>query len=96
VAVISWAIWGLFIGLIARLLLPGRHRLSLLLTVVLGICGSLLGGVIATRWLDIADADNFDFGSFLIAVGTSVVLLAIVERVDRLLPDRGRDERLPH
>jgi uncharacterized membrane protein YeaQ/YmgE (transglycosylase-associated protein family) len=96
VAVVSWAIWGLFIGVIARLLLPGRHRLGLMLTVVLGICGSLLGGVIATRWLDIADTDNFDFGSFLIAVGTSVLLLAIVERVDRVLPDRRRDERLPH
>jgi len=94
--VVSCALWGLFVGVIARLLLPGRHRIGLLLTMLLGIGGSLLGGVIATRWLDIADTDNFDFGSFLIAVGTSVLLLAIVERVDRVLPDRRRDERLPH
>ena len=95
-AVVSWAVWGLFVGVIARLLLPGRHRLGLMLTVVLGICGSLLGGVIATQWLDIADTDNFDFGSFLIAVLTSVLLLGLVERIDRLLPDRRRRERLPH
>ena len=89
-AILSWAVWGLFVGLIARLLLPGRHRIGLVLTLVLGIGGSLLGGVIATQWLDIADTDEFDFGSFLIAVATSVLLLAIAERVDRLLPDRER------
>ena len=95
-AVVSWAVWGLFVGVVARMLLPGRRRLGLMLTVVLGICGSLLGGVIATQWLDIADTDNFDFGSFLIAVLTSVLLLGLVERIDRLLPDRRRRERLPH
>ena len=92
-AIVSWAVWGLFVGVIARLLLPGRRRLGLMLTIVLGIVGSLLGGVIATRWLDIADGNNFDFGSFLIAVLTSVVLLALVERIDRLLPDRRRGDR---
>jgi uncharacterized membrane protein YeaQ/YmgE (transglycosylase-associated protein family) len=91
VAIVSWAVWGLFVGVIARLLLPGRHRIGLLFTLVLGIGGSLLGGVIATRWLDIADADNFDFGSFLIAVLTSVLLLGLAERVDRLMPDRDRE-----
>jgi uncharacterized membrane protein YeaQ/YmgE (transglycosylase-associated protein family) len=93
VGVVSWAVWGLFVGVIARLLLPGRRRLGLMLTILLGIVGSLLGGVIATRWLDIADGNNFDFGSFLIAVLTSVVLLALVERIDRMLPDRGRGDR---
>ena len=92
-AIVSWALWGLFVGVIARLLLPGRHRLGLLFTMVLGIGGSLLGGIIATQWLDIADTDNFDFGSFLIAVLTSVLLLGLVERVDRVLPDRRRGDR---
>jgi len=90
VAILSWALWGLFIGVLARMLLPGRRRLGILLTIVLGITGSLLGGVVATQWLDIADTDNFDFGSFLIAVLASVLLLAVVERIDRLLPDHKR------
>jgi uncharacterized membrane protein YeaQ/YmgE (transglycosylase-associated protein family) len=91
--IVSWALWGLFVGVIARLLLPGRHRLGLLLTTLLGIGGSLLGGIIATQWLDIANTDNFDFGSFLIAVLTSVLLLGLVERIDRVLPDRHRGDR---
>ena len=89
--IVSWAVWGLFVGMFARLLLPGRQRLGILLTIGIGIAGSLIGGFIATEALDIADNDEFDFGSFLIAVGTSVALLAIVERVSRTLPDKDRD-----
>jgi uncharacterized membrane protein YeaQ/YmgE (transglycosylase-associated protein family) len=90
--ILTWALWGLVVGVIARILLPGRHRVGIVLTVVLGIVGSLVGGLVATQWLDIADADEFDFGSFLIAVGTSVVLLAVYVRIDRMLPDRTRDD----
>ena len=89
-AIVSWAVWGLFVGVIARLLLPGRRRLGLMLTIVLGIVGSLLGGVIATQWLDIADTNNFDFGSFLIAVATSVGLLLLYLRY---FADRERGPR---
>jgi uncharacterized membrane protein YeaQ/YmgE (transglycosylase-associated protein family) len=95
VGIIAWALWGLFVGIIARLLLPGRHRIGIILTLVLGVTGSLLGGFLATEVLDIADADDFDFGSFLIAVATSVLLLGIVDRVQRALPDKKRDELEP-
>ena len=91
--IVTWAVWGLFVGLFARLLKPGRQGLGLGVTVVLGIAGSLIGGFVATTWLDIADFDEFDFGSFLIAVGASVLLLAIYDRVDRLLPDRKRERK---
>jgi uncharacterized membrane protein YeaQ/YmgE (transglycosylase-associated protein family) len=91
--IVTWAVWGLFVGVVARLLKPGRQRMGLGLTVVLGIVGSLIGGLIATQWLDIADANEFDFGSFLIAVLASVVLLAVYERVDRMLPSGEPEER---
>ncbi len=91
--IVTWAVWGLFVGLFARLLRPGRQGLGLGVTVVIGIAGSLIGGFVATGWLDIADSDEFDFGSFLIAVGTSVLLLAVYDRVDRLLPDRERERK---
>jgi uncharacterized membrane protein YeaQ/YmgE (transglycosylase-associated protein family) len=92
VGIISWAIWGLVVGVIARVLTPGRQRLGIVLTMVIGIAGSLIGGFIATEALDIADNDEFDFGSFLIAVAASVALLAIFTRVNRAMPDRRRDE----
>jgi uncharacterized membrane protein YeaQ/YmgE (transglycosylase-associated protein family) len=41
---LSWMLCGLIVGLIARALLPGRQRLGLLLTMVLGIVGAVVGG----------------------------------------------------
>jgi uncharacterized membrane protein YeaQ/YmgE (transglycosylase-associated protein family) len=76
--IISWIFWGLFVGAIARLLLPGKQKIGVLWTIGLGIAGSIVGGFLATEVLDIADSDEFDFGSFLIAVGASVLLLALV------------------
>ena len=90
--IVTWIVWGLFVGIFARLLKPGRQRVGILLTIVLGVVGSLAGGFLATQVLGIADFDDFDFGSFIIAVATSVLLLAIYDRVGRTLPDRGRKE----
>ena len=98
--ILSWILWGLIVGLLARLLLPGRQKIGIALTIVLGVAGALVGGVLATEVLNIADSDEFDFGSFLIAVAASVGLLALFEG----LTGRGRrhDElesgrrRLPH
>ena len=41
---IAFALFGLIIGFIARALMPGRQRLGVILTSVLGMAGSLLGG----------------------------------------------------
>jgi uncharacterized membrane protein YeaQ/YmgE (transglycosylase-associated protein family) len=89
--ILSWAIWGLFVGAFARLLRPGRQAIGFWFTILLGIGGSILGGLLATKVLHVADSDEFDFGSFLIAVATSVVILAVWERVDRARVDKRRD-----
>lgn len=75
--IVSWVLFGLFAGAIARLLLPGRQAIGLLWTIGVGLGGAIIGGFLSTEVIDIADSDEFDFGSFLIAVGTSVLLLAI-------------------
>src|SRR5436190_22761461 len=46
-SLISWAVFGLVIGLIARMLYPGRQPMGFIATMVLGIVGSLLGGFIS-------------------------------------------------
>jgi uncharacterized membrane protein YeaQ/YmgE (transglycosylase-associated protein family) len=73
--IVSWAIWGLFVGLLARLLMPGRQPIGIIWTILLGVAGSLIGGFVATEILGIADSDEFDFGSFVIAIGVSAALL---------------------
>ncbi len=43
---ISHAIFGLIIGLIARAILPGRQHMGLILTMILGLVGAWLGGLL--------------------------------------------------
>jgi uncharacterized membrane protein YeaQ/YmgE (transglycosylase-associated protein family) len=87
--IVSWAVWGLFVGAVARLLLPGRQRIGILWTMVLGVVGSLVGGFIASELLNLGGSSDFGFRSFLIAVGASFVLLALAERLGAA---RGRRE----
>ena len=46
--VIGWMVAGLVVGAIARLLVPGRQNMSLVMTMVLGIVGALVGGFIGS------------------------------------------------
>ncbi len=45
--IISWAVFGLVIGLIARALYPGPQPMGFVMTMILGIIGSFVGGFIS-------------------------------------------------
>lgn len=67
-----WAILGLVIGALARLVLPGRQAIGWLWTIGAGIAGALLGGVIA---------DALGLGGFLqfvLAVAVAAALIALL------------------
>src|SRR4051794_20731435 len=44
---ISWGVFGLVIGLVARMLYPGRQSMGFVATMILGIIGSFVGGFIS-------------------------------------------------
>jgi uncharacterized membrane protein YeaQ/YmgE (transglycosylase-associated protein family) len=46
-AILVWAVFGLIVGAIARLLYPGKQTMGLLATMLLGIVGSLVGGFLS-------------------------------------------------
>ncbi len=48
VGVISWIVFGLVIGAIARLIMPGRQAMGWIMTILLGVIGSFAGGVLST------------------------------------------------
>jgi uncharacterized membrane protein YeaQ/YmgE (transglycosylase-associated protein family) len=77
---IGFLVAGLIIGLLARLILPGRQRIGLLMTLLLGVIGSLIGGTIANA-LRSGDIWELNVIGFLAAVAASVALLAVGERM---------------
>ena len=44
---IGFIVFGLVVGILARLVVPGRQHLSLGMTLLLGLVGSVVGGVVA-------------------------------------------------
>jgi uncharacterized membrane protein YeaQ/YmgE (transglycosylase-associated protein family) len=49
--VIAWLLIGLVIGALARLLVPGRQHIGLILTIVIGVVAALVGGILTTAVL---------------------------------------------
>jgi uncharacterized membrane protein YeaQ/YmgE (transglycosylase-associated protein family) len=45
--VLGWIVFGFIVGAIARFLMPGRQPMGFIMTTVLGVVGSFVGGVIA-------------------------------------------------
>ena len=68
---IGLLIVGLIIGVLARLLVPGRQRIGLAFTLMLGVLGALIGGTIASV-IDAGEMFELNFVGFVAAVLTSV------------------------
>lgn len=71
---------GLVIGVIARLIKPGRQSLGLLGTLGLGVVGALIGGVLASV-IGTGDIWELDFLGFVFAVIAAVLLVGVAEGV---------------
>jgi uncharacterized membrane protein YeaQ/YmgE (transglycosylase-associated protein family) len=82
--IIAWIVLGLLAGTIARALIPGRTEPGGCIgTTAIGILGALLGGFLASA-LDIGEIDEFfDLGTWLIAIGGSIILLLIIRAIAR-------------
>ena len=75
---IGFIVAGLVIGALARLFKPGRQNLSILMTLVLGLVGSVIGGLVANV-LGTGDIFELNFLGFVIAVIAAVLLIGVAE-----------------
>lgn len=77
--VISFLIFGLLAGFVARAVTPGRQSIGCLPTLVVGVVGALLGGLIGDVVLGHKVHFGWHLGPFLLAVIGAVVLLLALE-----------------
>ena len=74
--ILSWIIMGLIVGVIAKLIMPGKDPGGFIITTCIGVAGAFLGGFIGSQ-LGFGSITGFNFRSFLMAVGGSIILLII-------------------
>lgn len=76
-SIIGAIIIGAVIGVLARLFLPGRQNISVLLTIIVGIVAALIGTVIADA-LDVKSTNGVDWIELILQVVLAMVGVAAV------------------
>ncbi|MBA5247582.1 GlsB/YeaQ/YmgE family stress response membrane protein [Marnyiella aurantia] len=74
--ILTWIIFGLIAGAIAKFIMPGNQGMGWLMTIILGIVGAFVGGWIGSMfgW---GTVDDFDFRSIILAVVGALLVLWI-------------------
>ncbi len=91
--ILGLIIIGIVIGVLARLILPGRQRIGVGLTILLGIGGALVGGIVASA---IGEGDIWELNFIGTVVGV-VAAVGLIGAADAAGLGRGnrRDELGP-
>lgn len=78
--ILTWILFGLVVGIIAKLLMPGRDPGGFIVTILLGIAGALLGGFVgrALGWYGEGDA-----AGWIVSILGAIVLLALYRMMVR-------------
>ena len=86
-SLLSWIVTGLVVGLIARALVPGKQSMGFIMTVLLGVVGACVGGLISSAiwptWTNDPDVNRMWPGWLMSVLGGVLVLwgyLALTER----------------
>ncbi|HAV02870.1 MAG TPA: GlsB/YeaQ/YmgE family stress response membrane protein [Chryseobacterium sp.] len=72
--ILTWIIFGLIAGAIAKFIMPGNQSMGWLMTIILGIVGAFVGGFIGSL-IGWGTVEEFDIKSMLLAVLGAIVVL---------------------
>ena len=72
--IISWIVFGLIAGVVAKLIMPGKDPGGMIVTSLIGISGAMVGGFIST-FFGYGNVTGFDLRSLAIAISGALVLL---------------------
>ncbi|BBC29560.1 uncharacterized protein SGFS_008540 [Streptomyces graminofaciens] len=77
--IISAIVIGIVIGVLGRLVVPGRQRIGILLTILVGIVAAFIGSGIAVAF-GVADTDGVDWIEWVIQIGLAALGVAALDR----------------
>jgi uncharacterized membrane protein YeaQ/YmgE (transglycosylase-associated protein family) len=78
--IISWILFGLVIGVIAKLLMPGRDPGGFIVTILLGIAGAMVGGFAGRAMGFYGEGES---AGWLMSILGAVILLALYRMMAR-------------
>ena len=81
--ILAWIVVGLIAGILAKIAMPGPDPGGVILTVVIGIAGAIVGGLIVNAILGRPGVTGFDLPTVLVATLGSVLLLAVYRFITR-------------
>jgi uncharacterized membrane protein YeaQ/YmgE (transglycosylase-associated protein family) len=76
--VISAIVIGIVIGILGRLVVPGRQRIGILWTILVGIVAALLGTAVA-QGFGVSETDGVDWAELLIQIGLAALGVAALD-----------------
>ena len=80
--ILSWIIFGLIAGIIAKVIMPGKDGGGFIMTTVLGIVGAFVGGWIGA-FFGLGSVGNFSLGSMATAVVGALLVLFIYRQIKK-------------
>ncbi|HEX2413972.1 MAG TPA: GlsB/YeaQ/YmgE family stress response membrane protein [Thermoleophilaceae bacterium] len=89
--ILGLIIIGIVIGVIARLLLPGRQRIGAGMTVLLGVAGALVGGIVASA-IGTGDIWELNFLGTIVGIVAAAGFIAAADAAG--LGSGGRRDQL--
>ncbi|MDQ4062590.1 MAG: GlsB/YeaQ/YmgE family stress response membrane protein [Actinomycetota bacterium] len=81
--ILTWILVGLVAGLLGKIAMPGPDPGGVILTVIVGIAGAIVGGLVVNQLLGGPGVTGFNLPSILVATLGSIILLALYRFVTR-------------
>ncbi len=81
--ILTWILVGLVAGLLGKIAMPGPDPGGVILTVIIGIAGAIVGGLVVNQLLGGPGVTGFNLPSILVATLGSIILLALYRFVTR-------------
>jgi uncharacterized membrane protein YeaQ/YmgE (transglycosylase-associated protein family) len=90
VGILSWILFGLIAGAIAKFIMPGKDPGGCIGTTIIGILGALIGGFVGTQFFNFGNVTGFNVRSFGIAILGAIILLMLYRLLLERRPPRRR------